>query len=132
MMSAALRACDCHSPGRVLGLAARMGSTVARAQLERALADAATGALRDKTLFTPRPLGVSFTTKLAMLHDYGSRDPTFLTVVREIRSGLLSVAGVPPDEWVAVPMQARRRDAAALCRQHRRASWRPASIRMRR
>ena len=50
---------------------------------------------KDKPLFTPGPLTTSQTVKQAMLRDLGSRDTEFIRIVREIRDGLLSVAGVP-------------------------------------
>ena len=42
----------------------------------------------DKLLFTPGPLTTSRTVKEAMLHDYGSRDTTFVNLVKEIRTQL--------------------------------------------
>ncbi len=42
----------------------------------------------DKLLFTPGPLTTSATVKQAMLHDYGSRDTTFVNLVKEIRTQL--------------------------------------------
>ena len=49
--------------------------------------------MADKLLFTPGPLTTSATVKEAMLRDTGSRDAEFIAAVREIRSGLLRVAG---------------------------------------
>ena len=40
---------------------------------------------RDKLLFTPGPLTTSATVKEAMLADLGSRDASFISIVREIR-----------------------------------------------
>jgi 2-aminoethylphosphonate-pyruvate transaminase len=48
---------------------------------------------RDKILFTPGPLTTSDTVKQAMLRDLGSRDFEFVSLVREIREALLSLAG---------------------------------------
>ncbi len=45
-------------------------------------------------LFTPGPLTTSATVKQAMLQDYGSRDYAFINAVKEIRNGLLELAGV--------------------------------------
>jgi len=59
----------------------------------------------DKKLFTPGPLNCSATVKEAMLKDLGSRDETFIDSVRQVREGLLEVAGVPSDTWTAVLMQ---------------------------
>ena len=47
-----------------------------------------------KLLFTPGPLSTSATVKEAMLEDMGSRDHAFIEAVKEIRTGLLSLAGV--------------------------------------
>jgi len=60
----------------------------------------------DKPLFTPGPLTTSLSTKQAMLRDLGSRDEEFIRTVREVRNGLLSVAGVSQaDGYEAVLMQ---------------------------
>lgn len=48
----------------------------------------------DKLLFTPGPLTTSLSVKQAMLHDYGSRDGKFVSMVREVREKLLLLAGV--------------------------------------
>ncbi len=53
---------------------------------------------KDKLLFTPGPLTTSETVKQAMLHDYGSRDYTFINAVKEIRNQLLHYAGVKKEE----------------------------------
>eukprot|EP00008_Paramoeba_atlantica_P006410 CAMPEP_0201497520 /NCGR_PEP_ID=MMETSP0151_2-20130828/66103_1 /ASSEMBLY_ACC=CAM_ASM_000257 /TAXON_ID=200890 /ORGANISM="Paramoeba atlantica, Strain 621/1 / CCAP 1560/9" /LENGTH=385 /DNA_ID=CAMNT_0047888285 /DNA_START=36 /DNA_END=1193 /DNA_ORIENTATION=- len=58
-----------------------------------------------RLLFTPGPLGVSLTTKEAMLFDLGSRDPQFLGVVAEIRTEVLRAGGLSQEDWTAVPMQ---------------------------
>lgn len=50
--------------------------------------------MQDKLLFTPGPLSTSASVKQAMLHDYGSRDETFITAVREVREKLLSLTGL--------------------------------------
>ena len=47
---------------------------------------------KDKALFTPGPLTTSRTTKQAMLLDLGSRDPEFITIVREVRQRLVELA----------------------------------------
>lgn len=60
---------------------------------------------KDKPLFTPGPLTTSRTVKQAMLRDLGSRDTAFIQVIREIRSGLLDVAGVTGKGYEAIPMQ---------------------------
>lgn len=48
----------------------------------------------DKPLFTPGPLTTSLTVKQAMLRDLGSRDESFIEIVRGIRCELLRLAGV--------------------------------------
>src|ERR1700733_10789070 len=48
----------------------------------------------DKLLFTPGPLTTSKTIKEAMLYDYGSRDTTFVNLVKEIREELPRLGGV--------------------------------------
>ncbi|MBV5334563.1 MAG: 2-aminoethylphosphonate--pyruvate transaminase, partial [Sulfuricurvum sp.] len=52
----------------------------------------------DNKLFTPGPLNTKYSVKEAMLHDMGSRDKEFLEVVKEIRSELLNIAGLTPDD----------------------------------
>src|SRR6476659_1613048 len=49
---------------------------------------------RDKVLFTPGPLTTSRPGKQAMLRDLGSRDEDFIGVIRRVRNGLLSLAGL--------------------------------------
>lgn len=61
---------------------------------------------KDKPLFTPGPLTTSQTVKQAMLRDLGSRDSEFIQIVREVRDGLLAIAGVrPSDGYECVLMQ---------------------------
>lgn len=63
-------------------------------------------AARDRLLLTPGPLTTHATVRNAMLRDMGSRDPEFIAIIREIREGLLEVAGVGPGgEFEAVLMQ---------------------------
>ncbi len=60
----------------------------------------------DNKLFTPGPLNTKQTVKEAMLHDMGSRDKEFISVVKEIREELLQLAGViPEDGYDTVLMQ---------------------------
>ena len=60
----------------------------------------------DKLLFTPGPLTTSMSVKEAMLHDYGSRDDLFIGIIKEIREGLLQLAGVSKSEgYESVIMQ---------------------------
>ncbi len=49
-------------------------------------------------LFTPGPLTTSATVKQAMLQDYGSRDYAFINAVKDIRNGLLELAGVSKEQ----------------------------------
>jgi 2-aminoethylphosphonate-pyruvate transaminase len=58
-----------------------------------------------KLLFTPGPLTTSDSVKAAMLHDAGSRDPDFLTVVRDIRERLLALGGAVRGDYECVLMQ---------------------------
>ena len=61
---------------------------------------------RDKRLFTPGPLTTSDGVKQAMLRDLGSRDATFIELVRDVRRRLLALAGVSQDDgWEAVIVQ---------------------------
>ncbi|MFP6872159.1 MAG: 2-aminoethylphosphonate--pyruvate transaminase [Verrucomicrobiales bacterium] len=60
----------------------------------------------DKPLFTPGPLTTSDTVKEAMLRDLGSRDHEFIQLIKDIRNGLLRLAGVSQAEgWETIPMQ---------------------------
>jgi 2-aminoethylphosphonate-pyruvate transaminase len=59
----------------------------------------------DRRLFTPGPLTTSPTVKEATLHDLGSRDEGFITVVRRVRAQLLALAGADPAEHAAIPVQ---------------------------
>ncbi len=59
-----------------------------------------------RLLFTPGPLTTSESVKRAMLHDYGSREPAFIDLVRAIRHELLEIAGVSQAAgYEAVPVQ---------------------------
>ncbi|MGH6815888.1 MAG: 2-aminoethylphosphonate--pyruvate transaminase [Hyphomicrobiaceae bacterium] len=58
----------------------------------------------DPLLLTPGPLTTSKTVKQAMLHDWGSRDPTFLRVNRTVLDRLPEIVGAK-DTHVTVPMQ---------------------------
>jgi len=60
----------------------------------------------DKLLFTPGPLTTSRTVKEKMLRDLGSRDTEFMTVIGEVRNGILKVAGTNKNEgWESVLIQ---------------------------
>ena len=61
--------------------------------------------MTEKLLFTPGPLSTSTAVKDAMMRDLGSRDTEFIAAVREIRSGLVSLAGPGGDDYEAVLMQ---------------------------
>lgn len=65
---------------------------------------AASPALAQK-LFTPGPLTLSASTKAAMMHDAGSRDPEFLATVARVRSRLLALAHTSSPAHEAVLMQ---------------------------
>ena len=58
-----------------------------------------------KLLFTPGPLTTSETVKQAMLHDLGSRDSEFLSVVSQVRRRLLELGHVANGSYEAVLMQ---------------------------
>lgn len=62
-------------------------------------------AQQDKLLFTPGPLTTSWTTKLAATRDLGSRDSEFIQCIKDVRNGLLEVAGVSSDLFTTVPVQ---------------------------
>ena len=59
---------------------------------------------RDPWLLTPGPLTTSLTVKQAMLHDWGSRDQTFIAINRRMRERLVELAG-GQGTHVCVPMQ---------------------------
>ena len=61
-------------------------------------------ARRDPWLLTPGPLTTSLTVKQAMLHDWGSRDQTFIAINRRMRERLVELAG-GEGTHVCVPMQ---------------------------
>ncbi|XP_072023901.1 2-aminoethylphosphonate--pyruvate transaminase-like [Amphiura filiformis] len=63
------------------------------------------GEMKEKKLFTPGPLGVSLSTKQAMLRDLGSRDTEFIHMVKYIREQLVQLAGVSLDDYTCVPIQ---------------------------
>jgi 2-aminoethylphosphonate-pyruvate transaminase len=61
---------------------------------------------QDKLLFTPGPLTTSHTVKEMQLHDYGSRDATFISAVKEIRQELVALAcEVHREKYTTVLMQ---------------------------
>jgi 2-aminoethylphosphonate-pyruvate transaminase len=60
---------------------------------------------KDKILFTPGPLTTSRTVKQAMLRDLGSRDYEFISIIKNIRTHLLNIAGVSKNEYEAIIMQ---------------------------
>lgn len=60
---------------------------------------------RDKLLFTPGPLTTSATVKSAALRDLGSRDESFVGIVRDIRERVVRLATASPDGYTCVLMQ---------------------------
>jgi len=63
-------------------------------------------AARDKLLFTPGPLTTSQTVKQAMLRDAGSWHTDFNALVADVRTRLLSLAGLTREQgWEAILMQ---------------------------
>jgi len=61
-------------------------------------------ARQDPLLLTPGPLTTSATVKAAMLHDWGSRDETFIAMNRSVRDRLVELAN-GRGSHVAVPIQ---------------------------
>jgi 2-aminoethylphosphonate-pyruvate transaminase len=61
-------------------------------------------AARDPWLLTPGPLTTSATVKEAMLHDWGSRDETFIAINKSVRDRLVAMAGATGSH-VCVPLQ---------------------------
>ncbi|MEX2201581.1 MAG: 2-aminoethylphosphonate--pyruvate transaminase [Dongiaceae bacterium] len=59
---------------------------------------------RDPWLLTPGPLTTSATVKEAMLHDWGSRDASFIAINKSVRERLVSMAGATGSH-VCVPLQ---------------------------
>src|SRR5262245_25764983 len=55
-------------------------------------------------LFTPGPLTTQLETRRAMLEDWGSREPAFITLTAELRRSLLELAGGERSH-VAIPLQ---------------------------
>ncbi len=58
----------------------------------------------DKLLLTPGPLTTSRSVKQVMVHDWGSRDATFIRINRAVLARLPEIIN-GQDEYVAVPMQ---------------------------
>jgi len=58
----------------------------------------------DKKLLTPGPLTTSFSTKEAMLHDWGSRDQKFIDLNQSIRDSLVKLID-GQNTYQCVPMQ---------------------------
>jgi 2-aminoethylphosphonate-pyruvate transaminase len=65
---------------------------------------AATSPTRDPWLLTPGPLTTSATVKEAMLHDWGSRDASFIAINKSVRERLVAMAGATGSH-VCVPLQ---------------------------
>src|SRR5215471_8709124 len=59
---------------------------------------------KDPLLLTPGPLTTSDTVKAAMLHDWGSRDETYIAMNRGVCDRLVELAN-GRDSHVAVPIQ---------------------------
>lgn len=64
----------------------------------------ATSETGDPLLLTPGPLTTSRSVKEAMVHDWGSRDATFLKINKEVLEGLPRILNAS-DTHVTVPMQ---------------------------
>ena len=59
---------------------------------------------QDPWLLTPGPLTTSLKTKQAMLHDWGSRDASFIETNRRVRNEILAIVDAEKTH-VCVPMQ---------------------------
>ena len=66
--------------------------------------DIASSPTGDPYLLTPGPLTTSATVKQAMLHDYGSRDSTFIEINAHILDRLVDIVK-GADTHVCVPLQ---------------------------
>jgi 2-aminoethylphosphonate-pyruvate transaminase len=66
--------------------------------------DAARSPSGDPYLLTPGPLTTSLSVKQAMLHDYGSRDATFIELNARILERLVAIVN-GGDRYVTVPLQ---------------------------
>ena len=60
---------------------------------------------KDKVLFTPGPLTTSQRVKQSMLNDLGSRDYSFIELLKDIRTRLLETGGVKKGEYEAIILQ---------------------------
>ena len=58
----------------------------------------------DPLLLTPGPLTTSSEVKEAMLHDWGSRDPSFINATKNVRETLADISG-GGDAFTVVPVQ---------------------------
>lgn len=67
-------------------------------------AHAAASPTGDPWLLTPGPLTTSPLVKLAMVHDYGSRDARFIAINRRLRERLVAIAGAEGTH-ACVPLQ---------------------------
>ena len=61
--------------------------------------------LGEPYLLTPGPLTTAYSTKEAMLKDWGSWDADFRAMTRSMREQLLAIAGDTKGEFTCVPMQ---------------------------
>ncbi len=68
------------------------------------MSDSAKTETGDPILLTPGPLTTSRTVKAAMLHDWGSRDATFIRINQEVLERIAAIAG-GAGSHVTVPMQ---------------------------
>ena len=66
--------------------------------------DATCSPTGDPWLLTPGPLTTSPTVKQAMLHDYGSRDKTFIDINAHVRSRLVAIVD-GTESHVCIPLQ---------------------------
>lgn len=61
--------------------------------------------LGEPFLLTPGPLTTAFSTKEAMLRDWGSWDADFRAMTKSLCEQLVALACDPAGEWACVPMQ---------------------------
>ncbi|EGR28457.1 hypothetical protein IMG5_174960 [Ichthyophthirius multifiliis] len=61
--------------------------------------------LKQPLLFTPGPLLTSNNVKLSMNYDYGSRDPRFMQIIKDIRNDILKICEVQKGEYECILLQ---------------------------
>jgi 2-aminoethylphosphonate-pyruvate transaminase len=82
-----------------------MESALGNAPAASSLAMCAAPAGGEPYLLTPGPLTTAFSTKQAMLRDWGSWDADFRAMTAQLRADLLEIAGDTAGEYDCVPLQ---------------------------